>query len=177
VVQEAVAQRLLGFTPPVLASLRNDVVVEYLSLHGPSSMLEPAGAGLTAGDIRFRASYLPVGSPWLQATRASVSHGATLLTWSAEHAEPDGGADGVRPQRLASSKADQEREDAELERDFAVVEVGGAQLGVQVSESGLVCLMWRVRCGQKWCRASVMTRRDPVAAVELVLWEGLLRAR
>lgn len=177
VVPEVAAQRLLGFAPPVLSSLRSDAVVEYLSLHGPSSMLEPVGVGLAAGDVRFRASYLPVGLPWLQATRASVSHGATLLTWSAEHAESDGGAEGVRPQRLASSEADRGREDAELGRDFAVVDVGGAQLGVQVSESGLVCLMWRVRCGQTWCRASVMTRRDPVAAVELVLGEGLLQPR
>jgi len=177
VVQEATAQRLLGFAPPVLASLRSEDVVEYLSLHEGMAALEGAGTRPTPRDVRYRASYLPVGLPWLQATRTSVLDGATLLTWSAEHPEPVGEGDSSWPQRLASAKADRHHEDEQLGRDFAVIGVGEVRLGVQVSGSGLVCLTWRVRCGEGWCRASVMTRCDPLAAVELVLRDGLLSAR
>ena len=184
VVQEVAAQQLLGFAAPVLLSLRGKAVVEYLSLH--EGLRGPGAAKTSAarGDVRFRASYLPVGLPWLRASRDSVMHGATLLTCISElteHNEPGSGhsaGGGVGwPQRFAFGKADRGREGAQLEQDFTVVEVGGVQVGVQVGESDLVCLTWRVRCAGRWCRLSVMTQRDAVAAVELVLGEGLLQAR
>ena len=62
-------------------------------------------------------------------------------------------------------------------KDFTVVKVGGVQVGVQGGESDLVCLPWRVRCAGTWCHLSVMTQREAVAAVELVLGDGLLRMR
>lgn len=181
VVQEESAQRMLGFAAPVLLSLRGEAVVEYLSLH--ESLRGPGAAETSAarGDVRFRASYLPVGLPWLRASRDSILHGATLLTCTSEFDVPGAGRNAGGgagwPQRLAFGKADRGREGAQLEQDFTVVEVGGVQVGVQVGESDLVCLTWRVRCAGKWCRLSVMTQRDAVAAVELVLGDGLLRAR
>jgi len=128
-------------------------------------------------DVCFRAPYLPVGLSWSSANRASVLDGATLLTCTSEFAEPGSGAGAGGPQRLASGKADRGRAGAQLGRDSTVVEVQGAQVGVQLGESGLVCVTWRARCAGTWCRLSVMTQRDAVAAVELLLGKGLLRAR
>lgn len=177
VVPETTARQLLGFAPPVLPSLREEALVEHLSFHSGSMAPGAAGAvSIPPSEVRFRVSYLPVGLPWVRAVTFSVLSGATLVTWTGED-DTSARADGPSwPERIASG-ADRDREGDQPGRDFTVVEVGGARVGVQVGGSDLVLLTWRVRCAGAWFRASLMTQRDPVDALELALGDGLLSVR
>jgi hypothetical protein len=60
--------------------------------------------------------------------------------------------------------------------DHTVVEVGGTQIGVQADLSGVVRLTWVDRQGPGPLNLSLLTRRGPRAAVELLVADGLVDA-
>ncbi|NIZ91181.1 hypothetical protein [Kineococcus rubinsiae] len=166
-VDEAQAADLLGGPVPSLSALRGPDVVEHLSVHR-GLPTEPLRAQLEAGwlTLHLRLASLPAAQRWEHALLwPVVRQGASVLDVRAQQA--DTRPTTPWPQRVASSR------DVGGD-DFTVVTVAGTEVGVQVDTSGVVHLTWQLLRGGHVLRASLLTRREPGAAVELVATSGLL---
>ncbi|WP_459643578.1 hypothetical protein [Kineococcus sp. NUM-3379] len=163
VVPRSAVWHRLGFAPPTLPSLAVDGVREHFAVHGHDG--EPSGSGRSGDPFALPVAvfYLPDDLPWERAQYGhALSRGATFL-WLHE---PCAGHPWT-----AAVRCRDERDDR---RSFTVVDVAGVHLGVQVDTYGLVQLSWSLRRGGRDVRATVTTGRDPGAAVELLLHDGVL---
>lgn len=160
-----VAADLLGGPLPVLPTLRRQGLAEFTSAHRGAPD-EPLTAQLAEGSLslHLRIAYLEAGRSWTNAAVwPLVVHGGSLLEVRAR----DGRRDRPWPQRVTG------RHDAGT-GDHTVVEVGGTEVGVQADLSGVVFLTWVDRRGTEPVDLSLLTRRGPRAAVELLVEDGLL---
>ena len=155
-VSKAAIWHRLGFAPPTLPSLAGEAVREHFAVHGRHG--KPSGTRRSAAVI-----YLPVELPWERAQFGhALSRGATFLML---HEPYD---DQPWPAAVRS------RGESDGGRNFTVVEVAGVQLGVQADVYGLAQLTWTLRRGDGDMHATVVTKRSPSAAVELLLRDGVL---
>ncbi|MFD0481611.1 hypothetical protein ACFQ46_03315 [Kineococcus sp. GCM10028916] len=160
-----VAAHLLGRPLPVLPTLRGQGFEEFTSVHRGAPD-EPLRSQLEEGSLslHLRIAYLEAGRSWVDAAVwPLVVHGGSLLEVRAR----DRTRDRPWPQRVTGLH------DAGT-GDYAAVVVDGTEVGVQADLSGVVMLTWVDRRGPEPVDLSLLTRRGPRAAVELLVGDGLL---
>ncbi|WP_104435162.1 hypothetical protein [Kineococcus xinjiangensis] len=163
VVPRSAVWHRLGFDPPTLPSLAADAVREHFAVHGHNGKPSESRRSGDPCALPVAVFYLPVDLPWEKAQSGdALSRGATFL-WLHE---PYAGHPWTAAVRCRNERDDR--------RSFTVVEVAGVHLGVQVDTYGLAQLSWTLRRGGRDVRAIVTTKRDPSAAVQLLLHDGVL---
>lgn len=159
------AAELMGGCVPSSPTLAAGDVVEHLFIHrGPGE--GSLQAQLEEGTVRLhlRLVYLPTAARWEQAfVLPMVMDGGSVLDVFAPPLHL--GQHGPWPGKVHGHGGG---------GDFAIVRVGGIDLGVQVDASGVVRLSWVADCPGSAFWVSLLTRREPRAAVELVAGDGLL---
>lgn len=169
-IDDAAAAGLLGVPVPVLPSLRAEPggdVEQFTSVHRgvPTESLR---SQLDAGALvlNVRVAYVPGGQRWEQVARwpLVLQGGSVLEVWAQE---PDPQRGRAWPQRLGAP-------DGVSRGDWTEVLVAGRRVGVQVDGPGVTHLSWVGDGGEGPLLVSLLTRRSPRAALELVVGDGLL---
>jgi len=181
VVSEEEQRVLTGFSPPRLPTSMIAGRREMFTVPGRNGEArlerDEAGQPFTSS---FAVFYLPGSLLWTAARRSSVLS-SDVVALHVGMAGP--GADEREwpqqmGQRWTTFDADGSPLPAEAMADFALVQVAGATVGVQVDVSGAVALGWSLRRAargaERWWNVELHLRREPQDAIRLVHDAGLL---
>ncbi|WP_432537252.1 hypothetical protein [Kineococcus arenarius] len=177
VVSEEELRAVAGFPPPRVPAWAVEGLVEVFAVPGREgeARLERDESGRLFTSS-FAVFYLPESSSWRNARRSSVLSSNTMALYVREADEQEWPRQmGRRRQEFA---ADGSLLALPAAPDFAVVQVAGTAVGVQVDTSGAVALGWSlrrsVRGAERQWNVELHLRREPEEALRLVHGAGLL---
>lgn len=177
VVSEEELAAVAGFSPPRVPAAAVRGLCEVFAVPGrngePHLQREESGRPFTSS---FAVFYLPESSAWRTARRSSVLSSDTMALYVREADGQEWPRDMGR--RWQEFDADGSSLPLPAASDFAIVEVAGTAVGVQVDTSGAVAVGWSLRrevrgADRRW-DVELHLRREPEEALRLVYEAGLL---